>query len=407
MTRLSEQRGRHRERRYAGPLDAWPPGRWTVLNSEPRIGSLFSGYGGLDMAVRAALGGGRAVWHSDIKPASVALLRHHHPDVPNLGDLLHIDYSAAPPIDVLAASWPCQPHSAAGKRLGGKDPRALWPCVVRAIEATRPSIFFGENVARVTSNGELRRVVRSLTRIGYVGAWRCVRASDVGACHRRDRCFVVAVAADAARSVRYARRVAEQGPGESSAARWGRPADRGKQALTLLPTPRESDGTKGGPGMRGSSGDLMLPSAVMQLLPTPNVADSRNTRNATANRSPGQEHHHAGWTLSDVAHAERWGQYADTIARHEQVFGRPAPDPTQVSLKTGNPQLSARFVEWMMMLPEGWVTDVPNLVDSPRKSVRNAQLSLLGDGVVPVQGVAAFRFLLDHLAQRLSSEVAA
>ena len=42
--------------------------------------------------------------------------------------------------------------------------------------------------------------------------------------------------------------------------------------LSLLPTPRATDGTKGGPNQRGSSGDLMLPSAVVQLLPTPGCA---------------------------------------------------------------------------------------------------------------------------------------
>jgi hypothetical protein len=42
----------------------------------------------------------------------------------------------------------------------------------------------------------------------------------------------------------------------------------------LLPTPRATDGTKGGPNQRGSSGDLMLPSAVTQLLPTPTVSDT-------------------------------------------------------------------------------------------------------------------------------------
>jgi hypothetical protein len=40
----------------------------------------------------------------------------------------------------------------------------------------------------------------------------------------------------------------------------------------LLPTPRATDGTHGGPNQRGSSGDLMLPSAVMDLLPTPRAA---------------------------------------------------------------------------------------------------------------------------------------
>jgi hypothetical protein len=47
-------------------------------------------------------------------------------------------------------------------------------------------------------------------------------------------------------------------------------------ALRLLPTPRASDGEKGGPNQRGSSGDLMLPSAVVQLLPTPKATNNEN-----------------------------------------------------------------------------------------------------------------------------------
>lgn len=57
----------------------------------------------------------------------------------------------------------------------------------------------------------------------------------------------------------------------------GRPRPPGDvdlpEAVTLLPTPRATDGTKGGPNQRGSSGDLMLPSAVMELLPTPAARD--------------------------------------------------------------------------------------------------------------------------------------
>jgi DNA (cytosine-5)-methyltransferase 1 len=337
----------------------------------------------------------------------MALLDYHYPDVPNLGDMRKIDYDSLEPADLWIGSWPCVGESAAGKRLGEDDPRDLWPEYYRGIKATRPKIFFGENVARITSSGGLRRVVQGLAELGYVGCWRVLSAADVGACHLRKRCFVVA--ADADGEVGWSPRNTKSGDGESADGFRSKESGRRDHGagLTLLPTPRESDGTKGGPGMRGSSGDLMLPSAVMQLLPTPTVNDSRGGRNATANRSPGMDHHHSGWTLSDIAHAERWGIYAEAIARHEGVLGRPAPTPTQLSERNGKPQLSSRFVEFMMMLPEGWVTDVPNLVDSPRKSVRNAQLSLLGDGVVPPQATAAFRFLLDHLAQRLGSEVAA
>lgn len=157
--------------------------------------------------------------------------------------------------------------------------------------------------------------------------------------------------------------------------------------------------------MRGSSGDLMLPSAVMQLLPTPSASAYGTNQGGAAGRvGPVRE------SLDTMARNGRlidWGMYAAAIARHEQAFGRPAPEPTQISLKNGNPQLSARFVEWMMMVPEGHVTGVPGLVDSPRRSERNAMLSLLGDGVVPAQGAAAFSFLLAHLAQRLAAGVAA
>ena len=123
--------------------------------------------------------------------------------------------------------------------------------------------------------------------------------------------------------------------------------------LALLSTPRATDGTKGGPNQHGSSGDLMLPSAVQ---------------------------------------ADRWGDYAPAIARWETVLGRPAPDPTEPG-RNGSPRLSPRFVEWMMGLPAGWVTD-PAI-----GLTRNEQLKALGNGVVPAQSAAATRaFLSDFQA---------
>jgi DNA (cytosine-5)-methyltransferase 1 len=331
--------------------------------------SYCSGYLGLEMAVRAAFGDFAVLSHSDIKPAAVALLAHRYPDIPNLGDMRRIDYSCLDRADLMIGSWPCGPWSAAGKRLGEDDPRDLWPEFYRAIKATRPAIWFGENVARVVRTGELRRVATSLAGLGYVGAWVVRSAADVGACHLRKRCFVVAVdpAIHASGGGLEAWRAADPGPGQPSETGWSGPADSGSRPLTLLPTPKATDGTKGGPGMRGSSGDLFLPSAVQP----------RN-----------------------------FSIYTEAVRRHEQVLGRTAPAPRQIS-RIGSEQLSSRFTEWMMMLPEGWVCDVPGLVDSPRKSERNAQLSLLGDGVVPAQGAAAFRFLLDHMSQRLAGEVAA
>lgn len=69
------------------------------------IGSLFSGYAGLDMAVHAVLPA-RTIWHSDIKPAAVKLLAHHYPDIPNLGDITAIDWAAVERPDETVALLP-------------------------------------------------------------------------------------------------------------------------------------------------------------------------------------------------------------------------------------------------------------------------------------------------------------
>ena len=57
-----------------------------------RIGSLFSGAGGLDMAVEAAFGG-RTVWHCEVDPAASKVLAARWPGVPNLGDITAIDWN--------------------------------------------------------------------------------------------------------------------------------------------------------------------------------------------------------------------------------------------------------------------------------------------------------------------------
>ncbi|MDO5535855.1 MAG: hypothetical protein Q4F65_14555 [Propionibacteriaceae bacterium] len=149
----------------------------------------------------------------------------------------------------------------------------------------------------------------------------------------------------------------------------------------LLPTPRATDGTKGGPNQRGSSGDLMLPSAV-NLLPTPLVG---STSAASHGQISGQYREQMAQALN------RWGDYGPAIARWEAVAGRRAPDPTEPGPK-GNPRLSPRFVEWLMGLDAGHVSGVPDLT-------RNAQLKALGNGVVPQQAAAATRaFLADFAA---------
>lgn len=100
-----------------------------------------------------------------------------------------------------------------------------------------------------------------------------------------------------------------------------------------------------------------------------------------------------------------WGDYAPAIARHARLAGRPAPAPVD---ERG--RLSARFVEWMMCLPAGWVTGVipanrrigTQTSDWPGLS-RNPALKALGNCVVPPCAVAAMR----QLRTRLETGVAA
>lgn len=73
-----------------------------------RIGSLFSGYGGLDAAVQSVYGGD-VVWYSDIEPAACVILAAHYPGVPNLGDITKVNWEevrVAAPVDILTGGYP-------------------------------------------------------------------------------------------------------------------------------------------------------------------------------------------------------------------------------------------------------------------------------------------------------------
>lgn len=158
------------------------------------IGSLCTGYGGLDLGVLAALGGGRIAWVADPDPHATVVLAARLPGVPNLGDIRSIDWTVVEPVDVLTAGFPCQDISSAGKRVGIRSGSrsGLWRHVAHAIASLRPGLVVIENVAALRwKNGGLDVVLGDLTDIGYDCAWTSVRASDVGAAHRRERVFVL------------------------------------------------------------------------------------------------------------------------------------------------------------------------------------------------------------------------
>ena len=159
-------------------------------------GSLFSGVGGLDLAVEEVFGA-TAAWHCEVDTNASKVLATHWPGVPNLGDITAVDWSTVPPVDIICGGFPCQDISSAGKRAGiAEGTRSgLWFSYADAIRVLRPRLVVVENVGALLVRG-LDIVLGSLAELGYDARWTCLRASDIGAPHQRNRLFLVGVPRD-------------------------------------------------------------------------------------------------------------------------------------------------------------------------------------------------------------------
>lgn len=160
----------------------------------PTIGSLCTGYGGLDMAV-SAVTGAKLAWISEVATMPARIMAHNMPNVPNFGDLTTTRWDDVPRVDILTAGYPCQPFSNAGKKQGENDDRHLWPIIRRIIRELRPRLVVLENVQGHRSLG-FDRVLGDMAEDGMDAAWHSLRASDIGAVHHRDRLFIVATPSD-------------------------------------------------------------------------------------------------------------------------------------------------------------------------------------------------------------------
>lgn len=170
-----------------------PPHQHTP--DRPRVGSLCTGYAGLDLAVNAVLGAHLA-WYAEVDRHACTVLAHRFPGVDNLGDIRTVDWTQVASVDIVTAGFPCQDISDAGKREGIRGASSsLWRSVTDAVRHLRPRLVFVENVAALLRRG-LDAVQADLAALGYDTSWICLRASDVGAAHRRDRLFLLAARRD-------------------------------------------------------------------------------------------------------------------------------------------------------------------------------------------------------------------
>lgn len=122
-----------------------------------RVGSLLSGYGGLDLAVEHALDA-ETIWFSDNNEHVARIFAYHWPDAPNLGDITTIDWRTVEPVNVLCGGFPCQDVSTVGKRAGlAPGTRSgLWSHMAEAIDALLPQLVVIENVRGLLSSPAVR-----------------------------------------------------------------------------------------------------------------------------------------------------------------------------------------------------------------------------------------------------------
>jgi DNA (cytosine-5)-methyltransferase 1 len=176
-----------------------------------RIGSLFSGIGGLELGLERA-GLGPVVWQVERDSFCRSVLRKHWPSAERFCDVREATGLHAPacdldddcrcpippdrlrPVDVICGGFPCQDVANHGSRLGLDGARSgLWSEYRRIVGELRPEWVVIENVEALRRRG-LGVVLGDLAALGYDAEWQTVRAADVGAPHGRARLFVVAYA---------------------------------------------------------------------------------------------------------------------------------------------------------------------------------------------------------------------
>ena len=144
--------------------------------------------------------GWEPVWFSEIERFPSAVLKHHYPEVPNLGDMtkIHEDETyqkTAGTIDIFCGGTPCQSFSVAGLRKGLEDPRGnLALHFLRIVDDLRPRWVVWENVPGVLSSSggrDFGSFLGALGQLGYGFAYRVLDAQYFGVAQRRRRVFVV------------------------------------------------------------------------------------------------------------------------------------------------------------------------------------------------------------------------
>lgn len=161
-----------------------------------KVASLFAGIGGIELGFAQA--GFQILWAIEKDHKCCLTYRHNHKEIPLIeADICNVDPHSLSTVDVIAAGFPCQPFSIAGRQRGFCDNRGnLFYEVIRFVQAIQPRVIFLENVQNLQEHDNGRTFItihNALVESGYYIRYRVMRVSEYGNVPQiRDRIYIVA-----------------------------------------------------------------------------------------------------------------------------------------------------------------------------------------------------------------------
>ena len=327
------------------------------MDTHTNIVSLYSGIGGLDLAVRAVLGNHRTIAYCEREITTAQVLEKRASEglldeAPIYSDVKSFPtelYSGK--VDWVIGGFPCQPFSTAGKRAGEFDSRNLWPDTIRLIRELGPRYVFLENVPGLVTSGYFGTILGDLAEARLDAEWGCFTAAQVGASHKRERLFILAYSEDTGTFSR----------------------DRSNECVCgCRVSATENEGQED-----ETRGDIRYPSI--------NSSSSKALAHANRQRVQGRDistHSPGKWSIGE----------ASTELGELPEFPPGPGDPRWEWIIEHYPELAPARCKLYETEPE-----VRNVDDAWEIKDRVAALMMLGNAVVPQQAEHAFRTLLARI----------